>query len=123
MPTNFGRTDQELEWSAEPATLAGDDLVMNLFLRRGHLGGADLTVTAHLRLLIVAGAHDREFRSVAGGDSAHADHPCDKASAKLQRINPGERRVSHGRAKSAAIPLSHIALFAAGVSTHCSARG
>src|SRR5271169_6133183 len=50
MPTNFGRADQELEWPPEPAALAGDDLVMNLFLRRGHLGGADLAVTAHLNL-------------------------------------------------------------------------
>jgi hypothetical protein len=39
------------------------------------------------------------------------------SKSRLQRINPGERWVSHGVRKCAPIPLSHISLFAAGVST------
>src|SRR6266851_7298368 len=44
---NLGCPDQELEGAAEPAALAGDDLVANTFLRRAHLGRGDLAVAAH----------------------------------------------------------------------------
>ena len=44
---NLGRADQQLERAAEPAALAGDDLVVDPLLRRVHLGGGNLAITAH----------------------------------------------------------------------------
>ena len=47
VPANSGSADQQLKRAAEPAALAGDDLVVDALLRRVHLGGGDLAVTAH----------------------------------------------------------------------------
>src|SRR5215471_795612 len=50
MAAYLRRTDQDLERTAKAAAPAGDDLVMHFFLRRSHLGRADLSVTGHLGL-------------------------------------------------------------------------
>jgi len=41
-----------MERAAEPAALAGDDLVVHPLLRRIHLGRSDLAITAHAVLLL-----------------------------------------------------------------------
>ena len=47
MLAHAGSADQQLKRPAEPAALAGDDLVVDALLRRIHLGEGDLAVTAH----------------------------------------------------------------------------
>jgi hypothetical protein len=44
---NFGGAHEELKRPAQPAALAGDDLVMNFSLRRCHLLDRDIAITAH----------------------------------------------------------------------------
>ena len=65
MLANPGRADQQLERAAEPAALAGDDLVVDPLLRRVHLGERDLAVTAHRCSLL------RRIEAVSA--SLHAD--------------------------------------------------
>src|SRR5216684_2903904 len=59
-PANLGCPDQERKGAAEPAPLAGDDLVVNALLRRAHLGGGDLAVAVHGWVPLFMAAHHSE---------------------------------------------------------------
>src|SRR2546421_11290772 len=90
MFADLGRADQHLERAAEPAALAGDDLVVNPLLGRVHLGHRYVAIAAHLSLPLWIWR-----RSIAKPSRArHAQGP----RVRLRRINPPDSGLSPCRA-------------------------
>ena len=94
-----GGADQQLERAAEPAALAGDDLVVDALLRRVHLGDGDLAVTAHRCSPAAADCGDEPSRS--GMPNQRAIRHC--RAGRLSRI-AALQRAATGRETGRLLP-------------------
>src|SRR5919109_211739 len=101
---DFGRADQQLKRTAEPASSAGGDQIVNAPLRGCHLRWHDLAISGHVPSYLL--------KAVA--TTACGSRDADPGRRRLQRINAGESRLSPRKPNCPTIRSRSLLLVAGG---------